>query len=116
MLVMLKPLGESLDRIYIESQVLKIVGELVRDHPDLSYPRGWMESMHVRYIGDQLYIFAKSVIPKDDIKGTKSILARLQRKLSSQLGKPVQISVTVIPVDLDIIKVGSGFKMFEPGK
>jgi len=116
MLLLLKPLEESLYEIYIESELLKIAGELVRSDPDLSPPRSWVESIRVRYIDDQLYIFVRAIIPKDDIKSTKSMLARLQRKLSTQLGRSVRIRMIVIPIDLEIISVGSGFKIVEPGQ
>ncbi len=79
MLLLLEPLEESLDRMYVESQARKLAGELARENPDLRPLRGWMESMHVRYIGNQLYIFLKVVIPREDIKSSKSMLARLQR-------------------------------------
>ena len=94
----------------------KIAGELVRGHTDLRPNRGWLESMHVRYIGDLVYIFVRSVIPKNDIDSTKTMLARLQRRLSSHLGMPVQIRMVVIPVDLEVISVGSDFKIYEPGQ
>jgi uncharacterized hydrophobic protein (TIGR00271 family) len=116
MLLLLKPLEESLYEIYIESELLKIAGELVRSDPELRPPRSWVESMHVRYIDDQLYILVRSVIPKDDIKSTKSMLAKLQRRLSTQIGLPVRIRMIVIPVDLEVISVGSGFKMVVPGQ
>ena len=114
LLLLLKPLEESLDRIYVESQTRKIAGELIRGHADLRPSRGWVETMHVRYIGDRLFIFIKAVVPKDDIKSVNAMLARLQRKLSHQLSKPVQIKMTVIPVNLANISVGSGFKIVDP--
>ena len=94
----------------------KIAGELLREHPDLRPPCGWIESLQVRYIRDQLYVFVRSVISKDDIIITKTMLERLQRKLSHQLDKPAQNRMIVIPVDLEVISVSSDFKMVEPGQ
>ena len=111
MIVLLIPLEESLDRVYVESQARKIAGELARSDPELRLSRGWVDSMHVRFIDDQLFIFIKAVIPKDEIKSTNSMLVRLQRKLSNQLGKPVQVRMTVVSIDLDVISIGSKFKI-----
>ena len=116
MSVLLVPLGESLERIYVESQVRKIAGELARTQPNLKPSRGWVDSIHARYIDDQLFLLMKAVIQKEDINSSKAMLARLQRKLSTELGKPVQIRMTTIPVELEIISVGSGFKMEVPGQ
>ena len=111
MIVLLIPLGESLDRIYVESQARKIAGDLARSQPNLRPARGWLDSIHVRFIDDQLFLIIKAVIPKDDIESTQAMLARMQRKLSTQLGKPVQVRMTVVSVDLEVISVGSSFKI-----
>ena len=114
MLAMLEPLGDSLHRIYIESQVRKITGELVRDVPKLSPPRGWLESMHVRYVGELPYIFVRYVTPRDQVEDLKAILVELQREVSSQIGESVQIRMTTVPVDIEAISIGSGVEMVEP--
>lgn len=116
MMMLLSPLEQSLDQIYVESQAKKIAGELIRGDADLRPNRGWLESIQVRYVGDSVYIFVQSVISKDDVDNTRTMLARLQRKLSSQLVKPVHIRMAVIPVDLDMISVGSDFKIFKSGQ
>lgn len=43
-------------------------------------------------------------------------VTRLHRELSSQLYRPVQIRMIVIPVDLAVISFGSDINMDEPGQ
>jgi uncharacterized hydrophobic protein (TIGR00271 family) len=107
LLVMLEPLEESLERIYIKSLTLKYAGQLVRSQPNMRPTRGWIESLHVRYIDNRLYVFIKGVLPKEDLEGSQAMIVRLQRKMSSELGKPVIFQLTAIQVDLTTVTVGS---------
>ena len=98
LLVLLTPLGESLNRIYVESQVKKLVGDLTRSQSDLRMSRGWLESLHARYIDDRLYLFVKAVVAEDDVQNAKAIVGRMQRLVSTQLDEPVQVQLTLIPL------------------
>ena len=100
----------------MEGQVRNLAGDLARSESSLRFNRGWMESIHARYIDDRLYLFVKAIVAKDGMQDAKAIIARLQRMVSTQLEEPVQIQLTLIPIDLEIINVGSGQKFVEPGK
>ena len=106
LLMLLEPLEESFHKIYVESQARKIANELVRTNLDLRDSHGWAVTVHVRYIGEQLNIFVKSVIPREDVQNEKKLLQKLQKSLSEELEEPVVIQATTIPVDLNEFRFG----------
>ena len=111
--VLLTPLGESLNRIYVESQVQKLVGDLARSESSMRFSRGWLESLHARYIDDRLYLFVKAVVAKDNVQDAKFLVGRMQRLVSNRLDEPVQVQLTLIPIDLEIVNVGGGQKFIK---
>ena len=93
------PLGQSLHRLSVKSQTMRLIANLPAVRPDLFDRRGRIDSLNVTYRGDMLYVDIDGFIPREDLERMQEAMELLREYLSETLGEPVVIEVEAIPLD-----------------
>ena len=110
--LLLQPLGESLQKLYVKSRVLRLMAKLPVTHPDLFAGVGWLESLNVNYRKGQLYIDVDGFVPRDKIGNFQESQFKtdfFRNHLEESLGEPVNLEVEMVPIDILHFKSGPAF-------
>jgi len=98
--LLMKPLGESLHRLYVKSATLRLGTALMLSRPDLFQGRGRIDSIHVNYRDEVLHVSLDGFVPMDYLPLMQAQADVLQRELSQKLEEPVVVEVEAVPVEI----------------
>ncbi|MEE9590147.1 MAG: DUF389 domain-containing protein [Hyphomicrobiaceae bacterium] len=92
------PLGVPLYKLHVKSMALSLIVAARKNMPRLYDGKGRVDSVHVAYRGDQLYVNMDVLGDEDDISGMQEQIDVFQQSLSRLLEQPVRVKVDLIPV------------------
>jgi uncharacterized hydrophobic protein (TIGR00271 family) len=96
---LMEPLGQSLHQLSVKSQTMRMIANLPAVRPDLFNGRGRLDSLHVTYRNDVLFVDIDAYIPKNELDQMQETLDVLRHYLSEALNEPVVLEVEAVPLD-----------------
>jgi uncharacterized hydrophobic protein (TIGR00271 family) len=100
--ILLRPLGESLHRLYAKTVTYRAIGRLMVTRPDIFSGEGRIDSLNVTYRDDLLYVDIDALTPRERLGDRKIIQEKadlLRDELMSRLGEPVVIELEMVALD-----------------
>jgi uncharacterized hydrophobic protein (TIGR00271 family) len=100
--MLLRPLGESLHRLYAKTVTYRAISRLAATRPDIFSGEGRIDALNVTYREDLLYVDIDALIPRDHM-GDGEVLQKkadlLRDELMKRLGEPVVIELEMVALD-----------------
>ncbi len=99
-IVLIQPLSEELEKLQIESMVLRLLKTLPVTHPDTWESTLQLDTLRVRHEDDVLHVRGEGTVARDRVEGLPARLELIRDELEKRAGEPVVIEIEVKPVDI----------------
>jgi len=97
---LLKPLGVSLDRIYVRSQVLSVFARLGQEGQELFTPSAKLFGISVDFRGEVVHVSVTATAARDRVTMIQDRMNLFREKLKQSLKRPVEVDARVVLVDV----------------
>jgi uncharacterized hydrophobic protein (TIGR00271 family) len=109
-LLLFRPLGVSLERLYVRGQVLSQMSLLRQNYPELFTGKGRLDSIFVDYQGDVVRVTVTATVQREMLQDMRSRIDKFQNYLAAALRRPIIMEVQVVPVDVIDYRAGPEVK------
>ena len=105
---LLHPLGLSLNRLYVRSQVLSVFAELVHQNPTLFTQAARLQEISVDFREEVVHVSVTATAGHKNVPVVQDRLDLVQKKLTQSLERPVVIAARVVSLDVSNYRSGPG--------
>ena len=103
---LLQPLGVSLNRLFVRSQVLSVFAELVHQNPTLFTQTARLQEISVDFRDEIVHVTVTATAGQKSVPIVQDRLDRIQNELSESLERPVVIAARVVSLDVSNYRSG----------
>jgi len=108
--LLIRPLGVSLERLYIRSHALSQFAILRQKYPEIFTGKSRLDGVVVDYQGDIVRLTVKMTVQRDMLDDMQNRIDVAQKYLAESLKRPVIVEVQVVPVDVFEYRAGPAMK------
>ena len=103
---LLQPLGVSLNRLFVRSQVLSVFAEMVHQNPSLFTQAARLQEISVDFREEVVHVTVTATTGHKSVPIVQDRLDRIQNKLSESLERPVIIAAQIVSLDVSNYRSG----------
>jgi hypothetical protein len=99
-LTLVHPLGVSLQRMYVRSQMLSVFAALTHKHPNLFAARGRLDKIFVDVRGEVVNVTVYGTASRDVMPDMQKRFDLIREHLQRSLTRPVVLHADIVAVDI----------------
>lgn len=103
---LLRPLNAALYKLYVKDRVVLLAVQLAKTRPDIIAGAQGFENLNVFYRNGVLHVYADMFMQREKMANVQGRLDEFRKILSADVGEPVVVDMTLVPVE--IVAVHSG--------